>query len=137
MCMELTKFMKNSRFYSFNPFKIPGLFFLCRPAIKIASLKQGISLECLSLPIRARKKKKLKLYVSLISRAEVQLRLFCTNAFYHCFSCTNAIFYHCLFHLALRFLLLHNHNDIHNLQHRSICPGLCDFSVRSFHPSGC
>lgn len=137
--MELTKFLKNSRFYSFYPFKIPGSFFSWRPAIKMASLKQSISLECLSLPIRARKKKKL---AQNVCKFNLQSWSPIKTVLYKCLlslllSCTNAIFYHCLFHLALRFLLLHNHNGIHNLQHRGICPGLCDFSVRSFHPSGC
>lgn len=48
--------MKNSRFSSFYPFKITGSFFSYRPALMKAGLKQDISLECLRLSIKARKK---------------------------------------------------------------------------------
>lgn len=134
--MGLTKFMKDSRFSSFYPFKIIGSFFSCRPAIMMAGLKQDISLECLSLSIKTRKKN-LSLNIckftlpswrpikSVVQKCLLSLLL----------PCINAIFYHCF--LALSFLFLHNHNGIHYLQHRGIFPGLPDFSVRYFHPSGC
>lgn len=49
----MTKYMKNSRFSSFYHSKITGSFFSYRPALMMAGLKQDISLECLSLSVKA------------------------------------------------------------------------------------